>query len=147
MFIYFCDCIQFVCSIQKGAPVKKELLLKVLRSKQLQTEDIVTVIRTNGVDFGLTDQIRRDLIAAGARPQVINAVSANQRISSETFVEQNRLKKLRFRIMTNCSESGNFLFKDQKNPANAVRSGNGFEVATERPEGVSDARFCQSIPV
>lgn len=105
----------------KGKPVKKELLLKVLRSKQLQTEDIVTVIRTNGVDFRLTDDVRKDLIAAGARPQVINAVSENQRVSTETFAEVKPIPKP---VEPNYDElltQAIFSFKDQKNPTTAVQ--------------------------
>ena len=105
----------------KGAPVKKDLLLKVLRSKQLQTEDIVTVIRTNGVDFRLTDEIRRDLIAAGARPQVINAVSENQRFSSETFAQTKPIKKPAEPDYDELLTQAIFSFKDQKNPTSAVQ--------------------------
>ncbi|MEO6589304.1 MAG: hypothetical protein ABIP06_08370 [Pyrinomonadaceae bacterium] len=105
----------------KGKPVKKELLLKVLRSKQLQTEDIVTVIRTNGVDFHLTDEVRKDLIAAGARPQVLNAVSENQRASTETFAA---IKPAPKPVEPNYDElltQAIFSFKDQKNPTTAVQ--------------------------
>lgn len=105
----------------KGAPVKKELLLKVLRSKQLQTEDIVSVIRKNGVDFRLTDEVRRDLIAAGARPQVINAVSENQRISTETFAEVKPSQKPSAPDYDELLTQAIFSFKDQKNPSNAVQ--------------------------
>ena len=63
----------------RGAPVKKDKLIKALRSKQLQTEDIVAVIYSNGVDFKLTPEIRKLLIAAGARPEVIKAVADNLR--------------------------------------------------------------------
>jgi hypothetical protein len=64
----------------RGAPVKKDKLVKALRSKQLQTEDIVAVILSNGVDFKLTDDVRKSLIAAGARPEVIKAVANNLRL-------------------------------------------------------------------
>src|SRR5215203_1946851 len=63
----------------KGAPVKKERLVKALRSKQLQTRDIVTVINSNGVDFTLTPETKSLLIAAGARPEVIKAIADNHR--------------------------------------------------------------------
>lgn len=64
----------------KGAPVKKTRLLQAIRSRQLQTGDIVTIINTNGVDFRLTPEIKRTLVAAGARPEVIKAVSNNPRL-------------------------------------------------------------------
>lgn len=66
----------------RGAPVKKDRLVKALRSKQLQTRDIVTIIRSNGVDFPLTAENRQLLIAAGARPEVIRAVADNPRLPS-----------------------------------------------------------------
>ena len=65
----------------KGAPVKQERLIKVLRSRQLQTSDIVSVINTNGVDFKITPEIKKILIAAGARPEVIQAAANNPRLS------------------------------------------------------------------
>lgn len=65
----------------RGAPVKRERLIRVLRSRQLQTRDIVTVINTNGVDFRVTPEIRKLLIAAGARPEVIQAAANNPRLS------------------------------------------------------------------
>lgn len=63
----------------KGAPVKKERLVKALKSKQLQTADIVAVINSNGVDFKLTPALREALIAAGARPEVLRAIAENER--------------------------------------------------------------------
>ncbi len=106
----------------KGAPVKKELLLKVLKSRQLQTADIVTVINTNGVDFLLTDEVKKALIAAGARPEVINAVEQNQRGSRDTFAKTKRPKKKPLQAdYDELLDQAINSFKDQKNPANAVR--------------------------
>jgi hypothetical protein len=67
----------------KGAPVKKDRLVQAIRSRQLQTRDIVTIIKTNGVDFPLTSSVKKTLVAAGARPEVIEAVSNNLRSSSK----------------------------------------------------------------
>src|SRR4051812_4094063 len=66
----------------KGAPVKKDRLIKALRSKQLQTRDIVAVINSNGVDFRLTPDAKKNLIAAGPRPEVIRAIADNLRINA-----------------------------------------------------------------
>ncbi|MFN6963003.1 MAG: tetratricopeptide repeat protein [Pyrinomonadaceae bacterium] len=63
----------------KGNPVKKDKLVSVLRSKQLQTREIVTVIKTNGVDFEVTPLVEAELTGAGARPEVIAAARANYR--------------------------------------------------------------------
>ena len=82
----------------RGAPVKKERLIKVLRSRQLQTSDIVSVINTNGVDFKLTEAVKKALAAAGARPEVISAVERNLRLapdSSATTAKNIRRKTVR----------------------------------------------------
>ena len=82
----------------RGAPVKRERLIKVLRSRQLQTRDIVSVINSNGVDFRLTESTKKSLIAAGARPEVISAVSKNLRFAtdnSNTFAKNVRHKAIR----------------------------------------------------
>jgi hypothetical protein len=66
----------------KGSPVKKEKLLTVLRSRQLQTREIVNVIKTNGVDFRLSKDDELELYTAGARPEVIAAAKANYRAAT-----------------------------------------------------------------
>ncbi|MEQ1762876.1 MAG: hypothetical protein ABL984_07020 [Pyrinomonadaceae bacterium] len=72
-------CILAVCSVAvigqyKGDPVKKERLINVLRSKQFQTRDIVQIITESGVDFRLNAAGENELVAAGARPAVLDAV-------------------------------------------------------------------------
>jgi tetratricopeptide (TPR) repeat protein len=62
-----------------GSPVKKDKLLNVLRSHQLQTREIVAAINTAGVDFQVTPDVEQELVSAGARPQVIAAAKANYR--------------------------------------------------------------------
>lgn len=109
----------------KGAPVKKDRLIKALRSKQLQTRDIVTIINSNGVDFQLTPALRKALIAAGARPEVIKAVSDNQRLSSGEFTARRRNKP----VTTPPSapdydellDRAIYSYKNQQNPQGAVR--------------------------
>ena len=71
-----------VISAQKkyvGAPVTKSGLMKALKLRQFQTSDIVAYVRSQGVDFRLTDDFERDLRAAGARPELIEAVRQNFR--------------------------------------------------------------------
>lgn len=63
----------------KGLAVKKEKLISVLRSRQLQTREIVAIIKSNGVDFELTPTVETELTSAGARPEVIEAVRGNYR--------------------------------------------------------------------
>lgn len=67
----------------KGLAVKKEKLISVLRSKQLQTREIVDIIKSNGVDFQLTPTVETELVSAGARPEVIEAVRGNYRLAAE----------------------------------------------------------------
>jgi tetratricopeptide (TPR) repeat protein len=113
----------------RGAPVKKERLIKALRSKQLQSEDIVAVINSNGVDFTLTPDVRKALIAAGARPEVIKAVANNLRINSNNGVlfakknskNSNRQIKPAATDYNDLLEKAMYSYEEQKNPASAVR--------------------------
>ncbi len=100
----------------RGAPVKKDRLIKALRSKQLQTNDIVAVIKSNGVDFMLTAEIKKILISAGARPEVINAVADNFRLNKD--YAKNRNKKPNYDELL---EQAMYSYKEQKNPTGAVR--------------------------
>ena len=113
----------------KGAPVKKERLIKVLRSRQLQTSDIVSVINTNGVDFKLTAEIRKALVAAGARPEVIRAIAGNQRLAAGNSTMLAKSKKRKNNKNTNPAmlnyedlvEQAIYSYKEQKNPKGAAR--------------------------
>lgn len=107
----------------RGTPVQKDRLIKALRSKQLQTGDIVAIINRNGVNFQLTEEIRRALVAAGARPEIIRAVEENPRLPAGTTTiarNKNRVKE----PVTNYDElidQAIYFYKDQKNPKNAAR--------------------------
>jgi hypothetical protein len=111
----------------RGAPVKKDRLVKALRSKQLQTRDIVAVINSNGVDFTLTPETKQLLLAAGARPEVIKAVADNPRFSSNddsTFAKNRKPVPAKKTTLANYEElldQAMFSYKDQKNPQDAVR--------------------------
>jgi len=111
----------------KGAPVQKDRLVKALRSKQLQTRDIVTVINSNGVDFRLTPETRKILIAAGARPEVIKAIADNLRIapnSESTFAKSRKPTRPNKPLPPNYDDLLNqaiYSYKEQKNPKGAVR--------------------------
>ena len=63
----------------KGQPVQRDRLIQVLRSKQFQSSDIVQIISESGVDFRLTPVTENQLVAAGARPPVLEAVRKNFR--------------------------------------------------------------------
>ena len=109
----------------RGAPVKKDLLIKALRSRQLQTGDIVTIINSNGVDFAMTAEVKKALIAAGARPEVIRAVANNPRSFSnrnETIAKKKRRSsKIPTPDYDELLNQAIYFYKDQKNPKNAVR--------------------------
>ncbi len=113
----------------RGAPVKRERLIKVLRSRQLQSGDIVSVINTNGVDFRLTSEIRKALIAAGARPEVIKAAVSNLRPAlngGDILVKNDKRKTNRQTkpVVPNYDElleRAIHSYQDEQNPNGAVR--------------------------
>lgn len=108
----------------RGAPVKKDRLIKALRSKQLQTNDIVAVINSNGVDFQLTPETRKALIAAGARPEVIQAIANNQRKNlndSSTTATIIVPKKKPEPNYDELLDKAMYYYKEQNNPTDAVR--------------------------
>ena len=113
----------------KGAPVKKNRLVQAIRSRQLQTRDIVTIINTNGVDFRLTSEIKKSLVAAGARPEIIQAVSNNSRLSLKN---NNVVAKVGKRKIIrkdkpeppdydDLLDQAIYFYKDRKNPKDAMR--------------------------
>lgn len=123
-FLIFAACLNSFAQY-KGAPVKKDRLVKALRSKQLQTRDIVAVINSNGVDFTLTAETRQLLVAAGARPEVIRAIADNPRFDANSTSAKNR-KPIRTKNKLSADyedllDQAMFTFKDQKNPQNAAR--------------------------
>ncbi len=104
----------------RGIPVKKDRLIKVLKSRQLQTRDIVTIIRSNGVDFALTPKIRKVLISAGARPEIIEAVDKNLRSPSEG--DKFALKKGKSSVdYEDLLDQAIYTFKEKNNPTDAVQ--------------------------
>jgi hypothetical protein len=113
----------------KGAPVKKNRLVQALRLRQLQTRDIVTIINSNGVDFELTPAVKKSLIAAGARPEVIKAVANNPRLPSKSgnvvAKAGNNNKSRRNKFVSpdydDLLDQAIYSYKDQKNPKAAAR--------------------------
>lgn len=122
-FLIFAACFNAFAQY-KGAPVKKDRLLKALRSKQLQTRDIVAVINSNGVDFTLTAETRQLLIAAGARPEVIRAVAENSRLGDTLTAKKRKPTRRQNKLPADYEDlldRAMFSFKDQKNPQTAAR--------------------------
>lgn len=124
-FLIFITCLNSFAQY-KGAPVKRDRLIKALRSKQLQTRDIVTVINSNGVDFVLTAETKKLLIDAGARPEVIKAITDNPRLSNDdTILAKNRKSNRRSKPLApnydDLLDQAMFSYKDQKNPRGAAQ--------------------------
>jgi hypothetical protein len=67
-------------------PIKKKGLLDTLRTNVVPTNVLVQHIERRGVDFQMSSQDEQELRAAGARPEVIEAVRANYRPSSTSTV-------------------------------------------------------------
>jgi hypothetical protein len=66
-----------------GSPVTKPRLIGVLRSKSLQTREIVKILNESGADFQMTGAVESELVAAGARPEVLAAVRNNYRSAAK----------------------------------------------------------------
>ena len=125
LFLATSDCL---LAQHKGAPVKRDRLIRALRSKQLQTRDIVAVINSNGVDFELTAEVKKALVGAGARPEVIKAVSDNQRVAEKnSVVAKTENKNVKRAAKTappdydDLIERAIYSYKEQKNPNAAVK--------------------------
>jgi len=74
----------------QGSPVQRERLINVLRSKRFTTRDIVQVITESGVDFKLTPATQNELVAAGARPAVLDAVRRHYRNEGKPVVSRGK---------------------------------------------------------
>jgi len=79
-----------------GSPVTKTRLINVLRSKSLQTREIVKVVTNNGVDFQINPANESELTAAGARPEVITAIRDNYRQPVKSKTVAATAKKTKF---------------------------------------------------
>ena len=88
-----------------GSPVTKPRLISVLRSKSLQTRDIVKIINESGVNFQMNGSTESELVAAGARPQVIEAARSNYRAPVSNSANKNN-KPANINNSGNSSNSG-----------------------------------------
>ena len=112
----------------KKTAVKKEKLIGVLRSKQLQTREIVATLKSNGVDFELTPTVQAELVSAGARPEVIEAVRNNYRAPALT-------KPVTGKTGTNASGKTNFTGSPLNKDA----------IVTLLENGVADAQVRKNV--
>ncbi|GAC1446219.1 MAG: hypothetical protein NVSMB56_02860 [Pyrinomonadaceae bacterium] len=60
-------------------PFRKDTLLKLVQSKQYKTDNIIKAVETKGVDFNLTDSVAAEFRAAGAFPELLEAIRSNYR--------------------------------------------------------------------
>lgn len=88
---------------QNNTPIVKDGLIAALRSKQFSNQQIIERINARGVDFQLTPAVESELIAAGARAELIAAVRSNYRGASKNSASKNS---------TNSRFTGNPLGKD-----------------------------------
>jgi hypothetical protein len=93
-------------------PVTMQRLKAALQNKTFQTRQIVETINDCGADFQLTPQAEAELVAIGARPQVIEAIRANYRAASNStpktgssggsaMTKTNLIKTLKAKSMSN----------------------------------------------
>lgn len=62
-----------------GSPVTKARLLKVIQSKEYAVPVIVKIIKEQGVDFKVNDQVEEELLGIKANNQIIEAAKNNYR--------------------------------------------------------------------
>ena len=73
---------QDAAMMQAKPPYDKEVLLKVVRLNALLTEEIVGKIQQRGVNFQTTADVEAEFRAAGAKPELIEALRNNYRPGS-----------------------------------------------------------------
>lgn len=72
----------FICVTAQDAtvlPFRKDTLLRLVQSKQYKTDNIIKAVETKGVDFTLTDSVAAEFRAAGAFPELLEAIRNNYR--------------------------------------------------------------------
>lgn len=62
-----------------GSPVTKERLIRAVRSRQFSVPILVKTIRTSGTDFEVTPAVERELLAARANREIVDAAKENYR--------------------------------------------------------------------
>ena len=75
----FLSTVVFAQKTYIGDPVTKNGLIKALKMRQFKTSDLASIINEQGCEFRLDKNTQEELIRAGARPEVIEAVRRNFR--------------------------------------------------------------------
>src|SRR5215471_8570178 len=71
-----------IAEMQAKQPYDKDKLSRVVQLNALPTSEVVQAIQQRGVDFKMTSDVESQFRAAGARPEVIDAIRANYRGAS-----------------------------------------------------------------
>jgi len=77
--IFFALTTMGFAAMQAKQPYDKDKLLRVVQLNALPTSEVVQAIQQRGVDFQMTSDIDSQFRAAGARPEVIDAIRGNFR--------------------------------------------------------------------
>ncbi len=85
----------------RGDPVQRDRLINVLRSKRFHARDIIQIINESGVDFKLTPATRNELVAAGARPPVLEAVGKNYRTNTKPSARNEKTTSKDYNTLVN----------------------------------------------
>ncbi|MDQ3585593.1 MAG: hypothetical protein M3407_07455 [Acidobacteriota bacterium] len=72
-----------------GKPISRKGLTESVKINGLSTTELVQLIRRRGVDFEMTADAEQDLLAAGARPEIIEAAQQNYRPRAATTTAAN----------------------------------------------------------
>lgn len=77
--ICFAISICFTLALPAAEPISKSALLKALRSHITSSKELAGYVDTRGVDFALTPDVEAELKAAGATPELIEAIRSHSK--------------------------------------------------------------------
>lgn len=69
-------------SADSGKPIRKDGLVQAIRINGFTTEELIDRVQNRGVDFSVTPEVEKELLDAGARPELIEACRKNYRVES-----------------------------------------------------------------
>lgn len=106
-----------------GNPVTKNGLIKALKLRQFQTSEIVSIINEQGVNFKLTPDVQAELVASGARPEVLDAVRRNFRDELKIKPNNSKAKQTVTNSVTyeNLISQAVNLYESERNSKEAIK--------------------------
>lgn len=69
---------------QGGQPITRDGFLKAAKLGGIEPDEFISILRTQGVDFQLSEEEKKQLAAGGISAKVLDAVSSNYRSHSAT---------------------------------------------------------------